>query len=230
MDLLQHKEGICGHTVAPRIGKRLNIHPDVKRPRERYFAPDSRRWWRKGQMPERDSYKQRSYSAEDRFADKVEQRTFANITEAAKYVRTFMEKPWFQRRFPLFASVVVRYQPGTRVSRGGPMRYAENRNEVTEGRVTLSSWGMGKKGRRGGEVVLLHEMAHAVLPEGHGHDRRWARHFLEFIGCMMGQSARKILMDELRMARVPFSPFKQIEFTEEQLVRLAAARPNPKGK
>jgi len=228
MDLLQYKEGVRGHRVEPRLGKRLNIHPDVTRPRERYFAPDSRRWWRKGQMPQRDSYRQRCYRAEDRFANKVEQRTFGNITEVAKYVRTFLEKPWFQRRFPLFRNCVVRYQPGTRVSRGGPQTYAEGRNEVATGRITLSSWGMGQKGGKGGEIVVLHELAHAVLPHGHGHDRRWARHFIEFVGCMMGQAARKILMDELRKEGVPFSPFKVIDFTEEQLVRLAAARPNGK--
>jgi putative metallohydrolase (TIGR04338 family) len=212
------------------LGKRLNIHPDVQRPRERYFAPDSKRWWRKGERPRRDSYRQRCCDAEERFACKVEQRTFSNITEAAKYIRTVMEKPWFQRRFPCFTEVEVRYEPRTSISRGGPRQMFPGRTEVMTGMIRLSSWGMGQKGGRGGEVVLLHELAHAVLPRGHKHDRRWARTFLEFVGCMMGQPARKILMEEYRKEGVPFSPFKQVDFTEEQLERLAAARPKREGK
>lgn len=148
-----------------------------------------------------------------------------------------MEKPWFQRRYPLLVEMIVRYKPGTTISRGGPARMARRGRsgytpdaEVEVGRITLSSWGMGRQGDRyGGELVVLHELAHAVLPYGHHHDRRWARTFLEFVGCMMGQPVRKELMRQFREHGVPFSPFKQVEFTEQQLERLAAARPNPKG-
>ena len=226
--LLLHTEGTKGHVVTHRLGRRLEIDPTA--PRNRYFVPNSAQWWRKGKMPLRDSWRQRCYDAEDAFRQKTEQRTFGNITEVAKYVRNFMEKPWFQRRFPLFEKCRVDYGSGCSVSRGGPDTYAVegNETEVKSGHITLSSWGMGQVRTGGGEVVVLHELAHAVIPGGHHHDRRWARTFLEFVGCAMGYPTRQILAAEFRKRGVLFSPFKQIKFTEKHMARLAAARPNPK--
>lgn len=226
--LLLHTEGTREHVVRHRLGKRLDIDPAA--PRNRYFMPDSVMWWRKGRMPLRDSWKQRCYDAEHAFVRKTEQRTFANITEVAKYVRDFMEKPWFQRRFPLFEECRVEYRGGCSISRGGPDAYATTGNEaeISRGSITLSSWGMGQVRTGGGEVVVLHELAHAVTPGGHHHDRRWTRTFLEFVGCAMGYPTRQVLAEEFRKRGVLFSPFKKIQFTDKHMARLAAARPNPK--
>jgi hypothetical protein len=233
--LLQHEPGIREHIVRHRIGKRLDIDPSADR--NRYFKPDSAQWWRKGVMPQRDAWRQRCYDAEQEFVKKVEQRTFGNRTEVAKYVRDFMEKPWFQRRFPLFEECRVMHGSGCSISRGGPDSYValDKREangcvarEVTAGHITVSSWGMGSVRTGGGEVVVLHELAHAVLPAGHRHDRRWTRTFLEFVGCAMGYPARQILAAELRRQNILFSPFKQIRLTDQHMAWLAAARPNPK--
>jgi hypothetical protein len=59
-----------------------------------------------------------------------------------------------------------------------------------------------------GEIIVLHELAHAVLPGCHHHDRRWARTFIELIGCALGFTCKKILMEEYRRRKIPFSPVR----------------------
>lgn len=233
MGLLQHSLGITTHIVEKRLGKRLDIDPNPNL-RPRYFKPDSSVWWPKGYPPQRDSWKTRVYRAEDRLMTEIEQRTFANITEVAKYVRDVMEKPWFQRRFPLFEQCEVRYLSGASISRGGPRKHTDDATsniftkEVINGRISLTSCGMGKIGEEGGELVVLHELTHAILPRLHHHDRRFARTYLELVGCIMGHPVRGMLVDELRREGMLYSPYKKIKFSEEHMARLAAARPNPK--
>ncbi len=223
--LLKHSEGTTRHTVKARPGRKQRIDPYAKRPR--YFEANKKQWWKGGTAPERDSFRQRVYRAERRFADRIEQRGFANITEVARYVRNFIEKPWFQRRFPLFRSCEVIYHPGSRTCYGGPRDYAvtPGREDVQSGSITMSSWGMGLRGKRGGELVVLHELAHAVLPYEHLHDRRFVRVFLEFVGCALGQDYKRLLREEFKTERIPYSPVKTINFSQEHLQRLAAARP-----
>jgi putative metallohydrolase (TIGR04338 family) len=228
--LMHHNPETSSHTVEPRLGKRLNIDPYLRR--ARFFEPESTQWWKKGAQPLRDSYKQRCYNAEGLFATKIEQRTFANITEVAKYVRSVMEKPWFQRRFPYFTRCHVEYRPRTTVCCGGPRTTTVEINryekEVRAGSIEMSTWGMGITKGRGGELVVLHELAHAVLPAFHSHDRRWLRTFVEFIGCVLGTDTRKVFMEILRDKHIPFSPIKKIKFTPEHMAKLAASRPTKK--
>ena len=136
-----------------------------------------------------------------------------------------MEKPWFQRRFPHFVECVVDFRPRSTSCHGGGRKHTPGCVEVVIGHISMSSWGMGIKHGRGGEIVVLHELAHAVLPYNHNHDRRWARTFIEFIGCMMSQDVKKILMEEFRIQNVPFSPVKKVIFTLEHMAKLAASRP-----
>lgn len=209
--------------VTQRPGKIINIDPAAPRVFDNYFAPDSKRWWRNGVKPRRDSYRQRCYAAERSFTKKVEHRTFNSIQEVGAYVRTVMEKPFFQRRFPLFRSCVVEYRPGSRSCYGGPSRIVRRGPdvvEVTEGYITMSTWGM----RESGEIAVLHELCHAVLPAGHGHDRRWARTFVELVSCAMGFPMKQVLMEELRRQKVPFSPVRRGVASEAQVLRLAACR------
>jgi len=225
MQLLHHDPSIRSHQVKPRPGKKLNIDPTKERPFSNHFAPDSKRWWRKGIRPKRDSFRARCYEAEKQFAAKVEQKKFANITEVAKYVRDFLEKPWFQRRFPQFQQCNVTYKIGTRVCTGGPCSVTPDGKEVIIGEITMSLWGMGIKDGRGGEIVVLHELAHAVLPHSHRHDRRWVRTFLEFVGVIMGQDVKKIFMIEFHKQGVSYNPIKIVTISEEHMQKLAAARP-----
>jgi len=231
MNLLQHNPNTISHTVEKRLGKRLNIDSDPDL-RPHYFKPDSYIWWHQGLAPQRDSWKRRVYKAEDTLAAKIEQRTFTNITEVAKYVRDIMEKSWFQRRFPLFEQCEVRYRPGSSISRGGPRKMTDDTvsnaltREVISGCITLTSRGMGKIGKWGGELVVLHEFTHAILPRLHEHDRRFARTLLELVGCIMSQPVRCMLMDEFHSVGMQYSPYKRIKFSEEHMARLAAARPN----
>jgi hypothetical protein len=83
---------------------------------------------------------------------------------------------------------------------------------------------------KGGEVVVLHELAHAVLPSEHHHDRRWVRTFLEFVGRNLSQDLKKMLMKEFKLNRIPYSPVKAVRTTNKQLQQLMAARSNRSGK
>ncbi len=208
--------------VTQRLGKIIEIDPEAPRAFDNYFAPDSKRWWRNGVAPRRDSYRQRCYAAERAFTKKVDHRTFNSIQEVGAYLRNLMEKPFFQRRFPLFRSCVVEYRPGTRTCTGGPRKTVRRGDiiEVTEGHITLSTWGM----RESGEIVVVHELAHAVLPRTHPHDRRWVRTFVEFVSCAMGFPMKQVLMEEFRRQKVPFSPVRKVVASEEQVLRLAASR------
>lgn len=223
MQLLHHDPKVLSHKVRPRPGK--IIQEDFRRRRARFFEPDSQQWWRKGKAPLRDSFRQRCYDVEIAFTNKVEQKKFSNITEVAKYIRWFMEKPWFQRRFPFFECCTVEYKKSIKSCSGGPRGLSIDQREVLLGNITLANWGMGSDDSRGGEIVVLHEFAHAVLPGDHNHDRRWVRTFLEFIGCAMGQDVKRIFMIEFRKKHIPFNPVKKVDTTPEQIQRLAAARP-----
>ncbi|MCK5131734.1 MAG: hypothetical protein KAR40_06225 [Candidatus Sabulitectum sp.] len=224
--ILKHEADTRSHIVKARLGVKLNIEPTVRR--ARFFEPDSQQWWRKGTMPKRDAQRQKCYNAEREFRKKIEQKTFANITEVAKYVRDFMETPWFQRRFPLFEQCVVRYQSRTLTCSAGPCCLEPMGQEVVKGRVNISKWGMGLSGLDGGEIIVLHEIAHAVLPYGHRHDRRWVRTFLEFVGNKMGQDIKKLLMEGFRKQGVTFNPIKKVNIPQERLDLLAASRPKRK--
>jgi hypothetical protein len=85
--------------------------------------------------------------------------------------------------------------------------------EVVEGFIVMSNWGI----RSQGEVAVLHELAHAVLPSGHLHDRRWARTFTEFVGCAMGSNCRKVLVEEFRLRKIPFSPVRKASSNGQHL-------------
>jgi putative metallohydrolase (TIGR04338 family) len=221
MDLLQYDPKVLTYSAEKRPGSIVEVDPQAPRAFDHYFAPDSKRWWRGEKCPRRDSFRQRSYEAESAFARSVERKTFANVAEVARYIREIMEKPFFQRRFPLFRECIVDYRPGTRSCRGGPRSYNTTifplpaNVEVTVGHITMSVWGM----RDRGEVAVLHELAHAVVPTYHRHDRRWARTFIELVGCAMGFTCKKILMDEFRKRRIPFSPVRKSNNTGEHLRR-----------
>lgn len=212
-------------TVEPRLGKIIEIDPDAPRVFDNYFAPDSQRWWKGGAMPRRDSYRQRCYAAERAFTKKVDHRTFNSVQEAAAYLRTFMETPYFQRRFPLFKKCTVAFRPGTRSCTGGPEKIVKHGPkdsvvEVSEGVINLSNWGL----RESGEIAVLHELAHAVLPSTHAHDRRWVRTFIEFVSGAMGFPMKQVLVEEFRRQKVPFSPVRKVVASEAQVLRLAASR------
>jgi hypothetical protein len=221
--MIRHDSSITSWRVEPRLGKRYDIDPFLPRPR--FFEPDSRQWWRKGERPKIDAAKQRSYNAEHKFLDKVEQRRFANIADAALYVRGFLEKKWFQRRFPHFKVCVVTYKPQGGWSYGGPVKMTSLPSpEVREGEIQISRSGLGISSRYGGEVLVLHELAHAVLPPGHMHDARWRRTFVEFVGRAMGHPYQCLLLSEFKGDRLRCSPIKRIVIPQDRILKLAASR------
>ena len=229
MSDLRHRKGKHEHLALIRPQRRMSFtelesYRLLKRPR--FFENDRAQWWRGGRMPQRDAQRQKAYIAERKAARYIEHnQTFENIAQVARYVRSIMETKWFQRRFPVFRECVVEYLPGSSTCKGGPRLYG-TQGEVRRGFIRMSTWGMGQEDDEfGGEMVVLHELAHAVLPGGHGHDRRWARTYLELVGFGMGSLEKKTLQGYFQVERVKVSPFRKVKTTEDQKYRLAANRP-----
>ena len=230
---------LSGHTatVRCRLGR---IHPPggLNAERPKYFEPDSAWWWRKGIPPKRDSFRERAYTAENRFvvnlveSGAVEPEPFEDLTDIAKFARSMIESVWFRRRFPMFTELRIVTSARMRGAYAGPDRYVRSRDlnsaEVSKGYMVLTEKVFSE---RAGtcvaampRVLFVHELAHAVLPGNHQHDRRWCRTYAEFVGWLLGQEHKKALLAEFKRERVPYSPFKRMNNNAEQAERLAVAR------
>jgi putative metallohydrolase (TIGR04338 family) len=191
----------------------------VERPK--FFEDDSGQWWKGRVRPKRDSFVQRIYDAENKFWRGHPQREkLADIAEVARMVRGFIERDWFQRRFPRFLLCVVEYVPQKRAwAHAGPRQSVTLKygSAVTSGYMAYGPRAMTN-------WVVLHELAHAVLPSGHHHDRRWVRTYVEFVGAYFGQDTKKGLVKAFRDAGIKMTPYRVVKTTPEMLDRLAAAR------
>lgn len=230
---------LSGHTatVRCRIG-RIMPPGGMNAERPKYFQPDSAWWWRKGVQPKRDSFRERAYTAENRFAfnliqsGAVKNEHFEDLQDIAKFARSMIESAWFRRRFPMFTELRIVTSGRVRGAYAGPDRYAKHRDrntmEVAKGYMVLTSNVFSPRdGRQVStmpRLLFVHELAHAVLPASHHHDRRWCRTYAEFVGWLLGQEHKKALLAEFKKERVPYSPFKQMNNNAEQAERLAVAR------
>lgn len=174
------------------------------------------RWWRDGEGMGRDSMKSKCYKAEDeaRKHPAVRQRIFSEVEDMAEYCRDVMESEWFQRRWPRFHQLRLRYIGNARVCKGGGARfstYAEDRWASTS-QIQISDWGMGwsSADSEGGEMIVLHELAHAICPSREHHGRLWARTFLELVRCQMGAFAGEQLELAFRRYRIRIIPLRQV--------------------
>lgn len=195
------------------------------------FALQPHRWWRKGKRPKRDSMRQKCYDAEAEVRLPMSGRKLESLEDAAAYLRDTMETDWFQRRWPKFVELKIRYSPQTGGANASPnrsnvfyLREPDARLPVavtlpTAGRITAGPWAVPR------EEVWLHELAHCIIPGGHHHDRLWVRTFLELVRLRMGREAHDLLRDAFRRRRVKFTPYRRVAFTEEMRDKLAACRP-----
>jgi putative metallohydrolase (TIGR04338 family) len=204
--------------VTIRLPQRRH-HKLVDRPTP-FDLPHER--WLKDRKGGRDSMRGKCYAAEDIVRKQFpEQKTFQELDELARYCRDIMETDWFQRRWPHFTELFVR-QKGRSTCYGGP-RGTNNQGQVIRGRITISTWGMGWSGDNGGELIVLHELAHAIVPGGHKHSRLWVRTFLELVRLKLGMGLYLQLRKSFENHRVRCNPFRVV--SEEMLQRLAACRP-----
>ncbi len=226
MSGIYHKKGRHEHTVS--------IRPQMRRRRKLEDRPapfnlPHERWYRGGRIVTRDTMREKCYRAErelrcPRDGDPIEQTTFENIAECARYVRGVMETNWFQRRWPLFTSCDVIYVPGSRICRAwGAHRW---QGHSQHGGIEMSVPGM--QAPYGGEMIVLHELAHAVSPYREGHNRLWARTFVELVGFRMGPEMKKALTAAFRRHNIKVNPVRQVTASPEQIERLAACRPGPR--
>lgn len=198
------------------------------------FGLPSQRWWKNGVQPKRDSQREKCYAAERTLRPGLAQRKYDTVREAATFFRNIMESDWFQRRFPHFFYLRIAHEPGTRAAHACPTEHIRNREFVTRGWIGFSKWAMGHWGKAdangteqtGGELIMLHELAHAIIPGGHEHDRRWARTFIELVRHYMGRELGDALKASMRKHKVKFAPIRVVspERRRSMGLLLAAAR------
>lgn len=161
-------------------------------------------WWKDGRQPKRDSQRSKAYAAEREVRKLIDQKTFTDIAHVARYVRDTMEAVWFQRRWPDFHEVAVQYVPGSSKCRAWSWK-SLNSDHAIGGVIEMSTWGIGTRGEHGGELIVLHELAHCLTPND-AHGRRWARVFLELVRYRMGEETYRLLRDAFRKHRVKYHP------------------------
>jgi hypothetical protein len=185
------------------------------------FNVKSAGWWKGGVEPKCDSQRRRCYRAEFEVRPQIQQRAFPTLREIATFYRNIMESDWFQRRFPRFFYLRIEYRPGTQKCWAQATEHSEiDKDMVTRGWIALSSWGTGMYGKNGGELILIHELAHAIIPDVHHHDRRWARTFLEMVYHFMGREVGDKLEAAFKKHGVKYKVVRQI--SEAQRAAAAA--------
>jgi putative metallohydrolase (TIGR04338 family) len=197
--------------VEQRSRKRMEFPASYLRA-EPFNLPRNR-WWKHAVKPKRDMQKQKCYAAEHELRREITQRTFKNLRDCAIYCRNVMESAWFQRRWPKFCSLRVKYHPKIRAAKGG------NLGEHG-GFILLSKWALGLSGQYGGELITLHEIAHAITSIGN-HDRLWARTFVELVTYFMGREVGAKLKEQYKKHGVKIKPYKVLSSA-----RLATAQAN----
>lgn len=192
------------------------------------FDIDHRRWWKGGVKPKRDSQRRKAYSAEDAALPMLEQERFSSLGEVARYLRDLISTEWFQRRWPEFRRVDLFYRPRKRSASANSF----SNDSCTGGWINFGPWSLGNRPgrsnpeRRGGEWLVLHELAHAIAPKGHHHDALWARIYLELVKFKMGAAAHDALRDEFRKKKVRYKPARQMTEAQRKAAseRLTAVR------
>ena len=178
------------------------------------------RWFRNGVPPTRDSFRERTYKAEAAVCSKWQGQKFSDIREARYFIRHFIESAWFQARFPYFTNIVVEYNPRMRHAIAGPRlarRDLEGEKVATSGKMTIGRECLV-------EQVILHELAHAVLPFEHYHDRRWLRTYLEFVRSSIGEGSYQALRTALKERKLRYAPWRRGGGAPPAQLRMAAAR------
>lgn len=212
------------YLVERRIEKRRRAAAKAaetrRRTRERY-GPGRDRW---GEPV--DSQRSKVYKAERRAFLPFESAFGANdmrrwktVGEMQSYVDRLLASAWWKRRWPTVTKIVVKDGRGRRKAGSAG------------GSILMPLW--ARK-----EWVILHEIAHEVVGRtiGHrnvaAHGREFCQVYLELVGHMMGDDARKALKDEFQAHKVKHTKARK-PMSEEQRAaaaeRLTAARSRKEG-
>lgn len=198
-------------TVEHRTGKRKNYRVDDTHVSPAPFNKAHTDWLKDGFATKRDTMKQKCYDAETARRPHAKQRTFESHADLARYFRGVMESDWFQRRFPCFRKLVLVYNPHLACANAGPIDslwFGKRKGDVLVGKITYGKWPMSGEG--GGAIIMLHELAHAVLPCSHQHSRLWARTFVEFVSHFVSKEEGRLLRAEMAKRNVKMNAFKKI--------------------
>ncbi len=204
--------------------------PDFKRPG--VYMTHQLDWFKGRIITERDSQRQKCYDAESECRKTIPtQRTYGTTREVATYMRNILESDWFQRRFPHFFMLRIAYEPGSRNAHARPTEETTTSlgKEAVRGWIGFSSWARGDfndDNRFGGEMIMLHELAHAILPETCWHDRRWARVFVDLVTHYMGKPQGTMLKAYMKKHRVKMTVPKKVSAEQRAAAaaRLSVAR------
>lgn len=171
-----------------------------------WFDYPYKRWRNYGEdgapFTERDFQRQKCYDAENLFFSLMKDRLqytlkrFESIKEIQEYVNKICTRSWFKRRWNPEGTCIIHVEDGReRSSASGGF------STLRYGWITLPMWARN-------EVVIVHELAHAVTPPSTGgkHGRFWARSFLELVRFVIGEDSAKLLREAYKMGRVKYNP------------------------
>jgi putative metallohydrolase (TIGR04338 family) len=127
--------------------------------------------------------------------------TWARLADAQRDLDRLVASEWFAERWPHFGRATVRRRGrGATWSLGLPLDHAGPRATATEGVILVA--GPLR------QPVVLHELAHLLVPDGDGHGPEFAETLLTLVRAEMGFPAFAELYYALRR-RAPFARIKE---------------------
>lgn len=170
-----------------------------------------------------DSQKKRVYAAENVALDNedapIPMERWTTVAEMQRYVDRLLASAWWRRRWPSITRITINDGAGYRSATAYGIK----------GKIEMPRW--ARK-----EWVMLHEIAHVVVDRtigqraAAGHGREFCQVYLELVGHMMGDDARKALKAEFQEKKVkhtrPRKPLsaEQRAAAAERLAKARAAR------
>lgn len=171
-------------------------------------------------FPERDFQRRRCYDAERLFINLLETqlkytpKRYESVEEIQALVNKICSYAWFKRRWypsetftPAKKVISVKDGRGRKRAGGGY-------KTLWYGYITIPIWARD-------EIVILHELAHAITPPSTGgcHGRFWARTFLELVGHVVGWDEAKLLRDAYKKYKVKYNPRRRLSVEAKAAAR-----------
>lgn len=182
-------------------GVRLSERPGV-------YSKMPREWWPRHEFRSNapDTQRGKAYKAEQAVWNSgLWNDGPMSVEDAVKYLDRVINSRWFKARFPMFRSLEFIGRTGGRICRAGPtLSQVWVIREAITGDLSMTPSGLKHKGAA--RMILLHELAHAVLPTGTKHHRRWARVYLDLVKRFEPKMKGEMLEHSFRKHRVKFSP------------------------
>lgn len=125
-----------------------------------------------------------------------QERRFGTLEAVQSYVTAVQGQSWYRERYPSVKPLTVRKRRGNVWAHYSPVEHEIALHDTEQaGRA----WSLR-------EVVVLHEMAHAVARTGANHGPRFVAEFIEHVRQVIGESVAFLLRDAMYQNGVQICP------------------------